>query len=581
MTTSTINAACIPRSATSAPRNSRNYIPGAWSNQQLDPVRLQGPTPGPGNAPALFDPTQSGPPAEADDYIAVHEGPRRYQNNSHFVNLALDWDLGFATLNFVGGHQDTRLVQIGDSDVGNSIPNYTAIQTTRTPYNVDTAELRLVSNGNSFWNWSVGAFYSKQTGNVSVNQKSDRFFVNTPITFGLYLPITADIAVPVNDRQLSISASSSFQFTDKLRLEVGARYSELKSVQTASVTATSPGSPGFPAFGIPFIPAFSSTTDAIPPELSKTKNHPLTGGATLTYEFTPDVTAYAAYGRSFRSGTAGVGVPVNLSNDLIKSSSERSDAFEIGLKTAVLDRRITLNLSAFYQKFDGYISRFPGISYDNGALNLFGQPVGPPDGNVDGAFDFNYNGDATVKGIEATIAGRPIDAWDFSVSAAYVRARFDDAVLPCNDFNGDGEPDSEGDAGITGPGNVSYCASNGRLGDVPDFSLTANTEVRFTAGDLEPFVRALFSYRPSVFSERSNFDYQSRELLDLYVGMRGLGAGWEVSLFAKNVLNQRRITNISQGESRTATDGGDYLSGYRIINATNPREFGITTSYRF
>jgi putative transposase len=39
------NAACIPRSATSAPCSSRSNISGPWSNQQSDPVRHQGPTP--------------------------------------------------------------------------------------------------------------------------------------------------------------------------------------------------------------------------------------------------------------------------------------------------------------------------------------------------------------------------------------------------------------------------------------------------------------------------------------------------------------------------------------------------------
>lgn len=41
----TINAACTPRSATSAPCSSRSNISGLWSNQNFDPVRLQEPTP--------------------------------------------------------------------------------------------------------------------------------------------------------------------------------------------------------------------------------------------------------------------------------------------------------------------------------------------------------------------------------------------------------------------------------------------------------------------------------------------------------------------------------------------------------
>ncbi|ARS26101.1 putative TonB-dependent receptor [Sphingomonas sp. KC8] len=536
---------------------------------------------GPGNAPAQFDPTLSGPPAAIGDYIAVAEGIRRYQNNSHFVNLALDWDLGPATLFFSGAHQYSVLNQDGDQDSANQVPNYVNVQSVRTPYKVNTAELRLVSNDGDFWNWSVGAFYSKQTGDVTVTQRADQFFGNFNTAFGLFLPINVDTLVPVYLRTYSFAASSSFQFTDKLKVEVAARYGNNKSIQKGLIGVSSPGFPGFPAFMIPPIPGFASVSDAVPANLAETTSHPLTGGVTVTYEISPDATAYFAYGRSFRSGTAGVSVPVNITDDLIKTKSERSDAFEVGLKTSFLDRRLSLNISAFYQKFDGYISRFLGINYDFGARNVFGVPAGAPDGTIDGSFDFNYNGDATVKGIEATIAGRPVDNWDFSVSASYIKARYDNAVLPCNDFNGDGKPDSTGTAAITGPGNISYCASNDRLSNLPDFSLTANSELRFAMGDLQPFIRGLFTYRPSVFSSTSAFDYKSRELLNLYVGLRGSEARWEINVFAKNVLNQKRITSISQGNALQPTAGAAYDSGYRLISATNPREFGVTTSFKF
>jgi iron complex outermembrane receptor protein len=171
--------------------------------------------------------------------------------------------------------------------------------------------------------------------------------------------------------------------------------------------------------------------------------------------------------------------------------------------------------------------------------------------------------------------------WDFSVSASYIKARYDNTLLPCNDFDGDGTPDSGGAPAITGPGNVSYCASDGRLADTPNFSLTANTELRFGVGQLQPFIRGLFTYRPGVFSERSSFDYKSRELLNLYAGLRGADDRWEINVFVKNIFNQKRITNISQGNALQPTSGTPYDSGYRLINATNPREFGITTSFKF
>jgi iron complex outermembrane receptor protein len=128
---------------------------------------------------------------------------------------------------------------------------------------------------------------------------------------------------------------------------------------------------------------------------------------------------------------------------------------------------------------------------------------------------------------------------------------------------------------------VSYCLNDDRIANVPTFSFSANTEIRFPVGTLAPFVRGLFSYQPSFFASTVNFDYPSRSLVNLYVGLRGPDARWEVSLFAKNALDQNRITNISAGNSQQPTFGAPYDSGYRTINATNPREFGLTATYNF
>jgi iron complex outermembrane receptor protein len=114
--------------------------------------------------------------------------------------------------------------------------------------------------------------------------------------------------------------------------------------------------------------------------------------------------------------------------------------------------------------------------------------------------------------------------------------------------------------------------------------LTANTEVRFGSGPMQPFVRALFTYRPSVYSDRQQFRYPSRELVNLFVGLRGEESKWEVSAFVRNLLNQNRITNISINNSTFEASNDPsviYDSGYRTVNVTNPREFGLSGTFKF
>lgn len=537
---------------------------------------------GEGNAPSLVfgDPTRTGPTASVQDYIAVSEGQTRYKNMTHILNLQADWDLGTAILSFVGAHQFSKLDQLRDLDPANAVPNYFSNSHTISPYKVDTAELRLASNHNEVWNWTVSAFYTKQTGDVRVTQGADSFFAPAPISAGLFLPIDVSIAIPVYSRTLSFNASSSVEL-GRFTIEGGIRYSRIKSVQTALVTATSPG---YPAFGIP---PFVSTVDGVPADLAVSKDNPFTGGATISYKATDDINLYAAYGHSFRAGSAGVAAPAGISDDLILTKPEKTDSYEVGVKASFFDRRMSISVAGFYQKFDGYLGRFNDIYYN--CQDMFGtcSPSGPAINNgtdvprTNGLFNFNYNGDATIKGVEATVEGRPLDNWDVSVSAAYIKGRYDDAALPCNDFDGDGKPDGTGTPVITGSGNVSFCKTNSRLADIPDFTLSANSELRFPMDTVTPFVRGLLSYRPGVFSERADFRYQSRALLNAYVGVRTNDGRWEVNVFAKNLLNQKRITNISLGNAQQATAAGPYDSGYRMVSATNPREVGLTTTFNF
>ncbi|WP_375194158.1 TonB-dependent receptor [Sphingobium sp.] len=546
---------------------------------------------GNGNAPFAFNPARSGPALSASDYGAVTEGGFRNQNLSHIVNLAFDYDLGGSTVSFVGAHQYSKLTINRDLDSANSVPGYIASSRVTTPYKVDTAELRWQTNNDEGLGGGVSAFYTKQTGTTVVDQRADAFLAPVlgpnaviPLAPGFnvpnLLPIGVNVVVPVDSQTWSFAGNLRYK-TGPLTVEGGLRYSIIKGNQTTQQTLI---------FGThPLLGAASGAvvgpTEIIPASLQKRTNKPLTGGLTVSFAVSDDLNAYFAYGHAFRAGSTGVSVPAGISNDLISTRGEKTDSYEVGLKGSLIDRTVSYSVAAFYQKFDGFLSRFTGIQYNcpevNGACSASGPAIQPGEA-TNGNFDFNYNGNAKVKGIEATIDTRFIDTWDLNVAAAYTRARYSNALLPCNDFDGSGVPNQNGTPVITGTGNVSYCASNGRLAETPDFSLTANSELRFPMGDYTPFVRGLFTYRPGFHSDRVNYDYRSRELLNLFVGLRGPESKWEITAFARNLLNQKRITGISLGNAITPTRGGAALdSGYRTVNVMNPREFGATLNFKW
>lgn len=532
------------------------------------------PVPDVGDLPAqlagVFIPdttVQSGPALTPGDYAAVQDGVFRNINKSHIVNLNLDYDLGGATLAFVGAHQFSKLEIKRDLDVTNALPGYVQYSNVVTPYKVDTAELRLTSNNTEGFGWGVGAFYTKQTGTTVVNQDASQFFysvnpntiVNIPFT-PIFLPNTLGIAtrvnVPVNNQTWSFNANLRYR-SGPLSVEGGVRYSIIKSVQTTQLTLSGAVNSG--------------PTEIIPLALQRSTDKPVTGGVNISYEITPNLNVFAAYGHSFRAGSTGVAVPAGISNDLIRTNPEKSDSFEAGFKGTLFDRRVNYSVSGYYQKIDNFLSRFTDIYYN--------APAAEPS---TGFFDFNYNTDATIKGVEASFDGRVSDNWDLGVSAAYTKARFDNARVPCTDFAGTGVPNRTGAPAVTGTGNVSYCVVNGRLAEVPDFSLTANTELRLPFGSVTPFVRALFTYRPGFDSERAQYTYQSRELLNMFVGVRTNDGKWELDVFARNLLDQRRITNRGLGNGTVnSLIAGTFNSGFSQVSMTNPREFGATLKFNW
>jgi iron complex outermembrane receptor protein len=525
---------------------------------------------------------RSGPALSVKDRGAVQEGLFRNQNNTHFINLQAEYDLGPATLSFVGAHQFTKLTIARDLDAANAIPGYVQTSSVDTPYKVDTAELRLTSNNTEGLGWGVGAFYTKQTGTTLVNQDNSLFQYNVaanaqvnpscdligasafcptgtfaPFTIPNALPLSVFVRVPVNSQTASFNANLSYR-AGPLKIEGGLRYSIIKGVQTTQQQLSG-------AFNTPLI-------EIIPANLQRNTDHPVTGGATISYEVTPDLNVYAAYGHSFRSGSTKVAGPAFVSSDLIRTNPEKTDSFEVGLKGSFWDRRANFTVSAFYQKLDGFLSRFTSIYYRSANDQ-------PPTGT----FDFNYNGDAKIKGIEASLDLRPTENWDLNISGAYTHARWDNARLPCNDYAGTGVPNTTGGVPqVTGTGNVSYCLINDRLANTPDFSLNANTEVRFPLATVTPFVRALVTYTPSYYWWQSQYRFQDRELLNVFVGARSNDGKWEFDVFARNLLNQQRITNISLGEVQTnAVVVGTFTPGYSPVNVTNPREFGITAKFNW
>lgn len=539
-----------------------------------------------GGGPFATDTTvRSGPALVASDYAAVSDGIYRVINRHHVINLNAKYDFGGVTLSMLAGFQRGKITTERDQDLGNALPGINRLNLVNVPTKIDQQEVRLESNNPDGFGWSVGVYHAFRRGLVTNDTlNNDLYFYNvnpaaqvngpcafgfpgcpgnfTPYTLANNLPLQVFVNVPLDTRTWSYNANLRY-YSGPFKIEGGIRYTPRKNTQTTQIRLV-----GF---------RNQPYTEIINPAFQVNESKAWTGGVNVSYELADKLNVYASYGRAFRSPTTGVSTPVGITQDLVRTTGEKSDSFEIGLKGAMMDGKLNFTLAGYYQKIDGFIRKFDGIFWRSSA-----------DASGSGFFSFNYNGDASVKGVEAELNGRFTRNWDFGLSMAYAKGRYNNAKLPCNDFAGTGIPNQNGTRTVQGYNaatnspNVSFCTSSGRLAETPDFSLTANTELRFPVGNVTPFVAALWTHRPGFFSTQSNFQYETRDNLNMFIGVRGPDNKWSLDVFARNVFNQSKITNISLGNALIAAAvSGSFDPGYRTVNTTNPREFGMTASFKF
>lgn len=535
---------------------------------------------GTGNQPSLFSPFVSGPAISASERLAVHEGSSFYTNKTHLITADASFDLGSHLISVLGGYQDTSLHSRTDQDVGNAVQGYDQVLTVPDPTRVYTAEARIDSAFDGLFNYTLGVFYNQTRAGGLSSIRVDSFFANrvpnTPFPASMFaLPLLAEVDIMNKTSDLAFFGQARLKLSDKLRVELGARYTRVVATAQSFLEVTTTGGVGLPVPAGVVVPR-AATVD---PEFVRQVNHPLTGTASVSYDWTPDITTYATYGRSYRRGSAQLGVNSPLDSDLLVLEPERSDAIEIGLKAQMFDRRVSLNLAAFYQKFDGFVG-------------LVTAPTASArDGVIDGsASSISFNGDAISKGVEMQFDARPVDAWDISINASYADSHYDNAIIPCRDSNGDGVADTAGQPAVPIGQQVAFCRTNDRLANIPRFALSANSELRFSAGSVEPFIRGLLTYRPGFYAQTADYRYKAITNVNLFAGVRSPDAGWELTAFVKNLFNSTQITNATTAELQIATQyltpgpagsPAPFRSGYTPVSVNPPREFGVTMNYRF
>lgn len=354
-------------------------------------------------------------------------------------------------------------------------------------------ELRAASRGEGVLQWLIGLYY------FTDNLKGDNTF-----NFGVIDPSAFSHQVYDQDsKNFAVFGQVSYDLTSALTAHVGGRWTYEKK-KMAFVTTD--------LFVYTLGPTPEVTTDA---STSESWNE-FTWKIGLDYRINDDVLTYASYNRGFKSG--GYNGIVFIQDEFSVVDPEFVNAFEIGLKSNWWDRRLVLNLAAFYNDFS-----------DLHIFNFTEGPGGIPVTQIVNAAS------ARAYGLEAEAVLQPVEGLRIQAGLGLLNTkikRVDVAEL----------------AGLTG--NDLALSPKLNFNGVVEYDIAMGND----AGWLTPRLEA--TYTGSQYFDPSN-DPLARQsnywLLNAALSYRDGADRYSITLWARNITNEKYLT-----ESLPFTDFGLY-----------------------
>lgn len=380
-----------------------------------------------------------------------------------------------------------------------------------------TGEFRLSSSGSSAINWTAGLFYSRRQTDVANPQ------VNAdPATGVIIEPLQVATVRFIDDelKQIAAFGELSWDVTPELNITGGLRYFKYEKEILGETT-----------IGSPLVGA-----RVTPPTLVRSEEDGFVFKANASYDISDDVMIYAEAAEGFRPG--GANQVLGLAAALTPYESDSLWNYEIGIKSAIFDRRLLANIDVFQ------------IDWSN--IQVAGR-------TPNGAFSYITNaGAARVRGAEVELTARPASGLSISANASYL-----DAKLTENQAN----------ENLNAPG-----LKGDRIPFVPKFA--AGLAVQYdwalteTLGGLVRIdanhVGSSFSdFRPTATFTRKIEPYQ---LVNLRVGVEGPDSAWGAYLFVSNLFDDTAITRATSNA---------IVVGQTVVTSATPRTIGINVRTGF
>ncbi|MDE2276946.1 MAG: TonB-dependent receptor [Burkholderiales bacterium] len=456
------------------------------------------------------------------------------------VSAQIDWDLGAVQLTSITASRKWTNEQYQDQDrLGTLYKTFNRLADHGTlDFTQFSQELRIASARPGFVDYVAGLFY--------LDGKDDEVYARTtsncPSTTAAALPnglvpcsagsvqsYTGVSPYGTRSKSTSVFGESTLNFSKQARGILGLRWThdDLSYYHSRSFTPDPTNPTATSAAGT--APARAQVTGS-------TKQDGVSGRIGPQYNFTKDVMGYATYSRGYKGPAYNVFYNMTPTQDNVLAP-EKSNAYEVGLKTTLADGKVQLNLAAFDATYSGYQANVPDLVGGVIVTRLINA------------------GDVTTKGFEADLTARVTPRLTINGSLASTRARVKHFNCPPNaaaSCNIDGKP----------------------LPFAPDTKFSLRASYTQTLSD-----RYTLEWgADATYTSKTNFDLTQQPdsvqpaytIVNAMVSLES-AAGWRLSLLGKNLGNRSYATFIQSS--------GNNINRY--VPRDDRRYFGIDARYDF
>lgn len=375
------------------------------------------------------------------DRYETYSNPEDESLKARGLNAKIKWDLGFADLVSITAYERNVLEQ---DTSGSPIPTDSPFYSNGGPFSLGATdsrseqysqELRLASPADQRLSWLAGLYaFDGKIENRAVAANYVRGGApGTANAWGTG-PQFTDSTYSQKTRNFAFFGNLSFKVSEAFRISGGARWSHEKS--SFDWTYGAANIVGSAATFIANLPQTNirgyAPRDLIFAERATQKAKAWTYDITPEYVFSEQVRIYGRYAHGILPGgyttTGNVLLPtttsgtVNLplaatgaaptairANQIFALNPEKIDSYEVGLKTSWFDRKLTIDLTAFYYDYTNLVVNVP--------TQIDPLPANP-------TVLFRNAGAAEIKGIELRLDAAPVKGLTINASFGYLDSEY-------------------------------------------------------------------------------------------------------------------------------------------------------------